>query len=153
MNAVETTAAAAGLQSGEFLGNGDLTIHIRVNDPDFDISASGEDTINENTAANAVGPVKISVIRGSSDVVLGYAGSASLDGVADVGDAGVTKDNNNWCLVFVVDRSPATFDLNDDGIEELYNIANSTTRWQLFNCWNNSSKCCYQLTLQSDNLV
>ena len=35
-----------------------LSLHIRVNDPDFDVSASGEDTINENTAADNVGPVK-----------------------------------------------------------------------------------------------
>jgi hypothetical protein len=32
-------------QSGSFLPNGDLTVHVRVNDPDFDVSASGEDKI------------------------------------------------------------------------------------------------------------
>jgi len=73
---------------GSFLPNGDLTIHVRVNDPDFDISASGEDQINLNTAANAIGPVKLSVIRGSSTVILGYAGGPSArDGTINVGTA------------------------------------------------------------------
>ena len=79
------------IESGDFLASGDLTIHIRVNDPDFDISASGEDVIAENTAAAPVGPIKISVIRGSDTVVLGFAGSASaVDGVIDTGDDAVT---------------------------------------------------------------
>ena len=74
---------------GEFLASGDLTIHIRVNDPDFDISASGEDRIAQNTAAAAVGPVKISVIRGSDTVVLAHAGGpTATDGIIDVGDNG-----------------------------------------------------------------
>ncbi len=78
------------LDGGEFLADGDLSLHIRVNDPDFDISASGEDEIAENTAANPVGPVKISVIRGADEVVLGYAGGpAAIDGVIDVGDNAV----------------------------------------------------------------
>jgi hypothetical protein len=81
--------STSGLQSGEFLGDGDLTIHVRVNDPDFDVSASGEDKIGQNTtsATKPVGPVKVSVIRGSSVVVLGYAGGDSiLPGTIDVGD-------------------------------------------------------------------
>ncbi len=77
----------AGLDSGEFLESGDLTIHVRVNDPDFDISASGEDNIAADTLAAAVGPVKVSVIRGSDTVVLTYAGGpAAEDGTIDVGD-------------------------------------------------------------------
>jgi hypothetical protein len=71
---------SASIASGEYLANGDLTIHVRVNDPDFDVSASGEDTIASNSTSG-VGPVKISVIRGSSSVVLGHAGGpAALDG-------------------------------------------------------------------------
>jgi hypothetical protein len=58
-----------------------LTIHVRVNDPDYDLSATGEDTIATN-ATSGVGPVKISVIRGSSSVVLGHAGGPDvLNGV------------------------------------------------------------------------
>ena len=75
------------LDDGEFLVGGDLTTHIRVNDPDFDVNPVGEDTIAENTASTDVGPVKISVIRGSDEVVLGYAGGpAELAGDIDVGD-------------------------------------------------------------------
>ena len=88
MDSAGTARSAAGLQSGEFLDAGDLTIHIRINDPDFDISASGEDVIAANTTStDPVGPVKISVIRGSDEVVLGYAGGPEvLDGTIDVGD-------------------------------------------------------------------
>lgn len=76
-----------GLGSGEFLKQGNLIVHVRVNDPDFDISASGEDEIAQNTAANPVGPVKVSVIRGANSVVLGYAGGdAVTSGVIDVGN-------------------------------------------------------------------
>ncbi|EPA05174.1 hypothetical protein BG20_I1601, partial [Candidatus Nitrosarchaeum limnium BG20] len=83
--------STSGLQTGggEFLIDGDLTIHVRVNDPDFDTSASGEDKIGQNntSATKPVGPVKVSVLRGSSVVVLGYAGGDSvLPGPIDVAD-------------------------------------------------------------------
>jgi hypothetical protein len=84
MNTADTSASGEGLQTGEFITGGDLIIHIRVNDPDFDISASGEDTINSNVTSTNVGPVKISVIRGSSSVILGYAGGdTALKGTID----------------------------------------------------------------------
>ena len=76
----------AGLSSGDQILNGDLTIHVRVNDPDFNISASGEDTIGTNATGTTtiVGPVKISVLRGSSEVVLGHAGGpTALFGTID----------------------------------------------------------------------
>jgi hypothetical protein len=77
----------ADLDVGEFLNRGDLTVHIRVNDPDFDINPAGEDFINANTTSTNTGPVKISVIRGAAEVVLGYAGGpAVLDGTIDVAD-------------------------------------------------------------------
>ncbi len=77
-----------GFGVGEYLDNGDLTVHIRVNDPDFNISSSSADILAQNTAAG-VGPVKISVIRGSDEVVLGYAGgSTSNNGLIDVDDDG-----------------------------------------------------------------
>ncbi|MBT5280140.1 MAG: hypothetical protein HOL71_03830, partial [Euryarchaeota archaeon] len=77
MNTAGTTRATEGLQTGEFITGGDLLIHVRVNDPDFDISASGEDTISSNSTSK-VGPVKVSVIRGSSSIILGYAGGDSV---------------------------------------------------------------------------
>jgi hypothetical protein len=43
-----------GLDAGEFLNKGDLLIHVRVNDQDFDISASGEDSIAQNVAGTAL---------------------------------------------------------------------------------------------------
>ena len=71
---------------GSFLPNGDLTVHIRVNDPDFDVSANGEDEIAQNTRSLPVGPVEISVIRGSETVILGYAGGPNtIDGTINVG--------------------------------------------------------------------
>ncbi|MGY5152463.1 MAG: hypothetical protein ACW9XA_09385 [Candidatus Nitrosopumilus sp. bin_6a] len=83
MNTADTSRSAQGLQTGEFISGGNLIVHVRVNDPDFDISASGEDTISTNSTDNR-GPVKISVIRGSSSVILGYAGGdAALKGTID----------------------------------------------------------------------
>ena len=72
----------------ETLGNGDLTIHVRVNDPDFDISATGSDSIASDVAGGAVGPVKITVSRGSDEVTLAYAGGSTpqLNGLIDVAD-------------------------------------------------------------------
>ena len=81
-------------RTGEFLVDGDLTVHIRVNDPDFDVNAAGEDYIAANTSNTNVGPVKISVIRGSDHVVLGYAGGpTALAGPIDVDDnaAGIAR--------------------------------------------------------------
>ena len=87
---------------GETLDEGVLTIHVRINDPDFDVSASGEDTIAQDVADignpedrgyidNTHGPVKISVSRGSEVVVLAYAGGdAAKSGTIDVGDNNAT---------------------------------------------------------------
>ncbi len=89
MDTAGTARSVAGLQTGEFIAGGDLLIHVRVNDPDFDVSASGEDSINQN-ATTGVGPVKVSVIRGSSSVVLGYAGGdAVLSGVIDTDNSNI----------------------------------------------------------------
>ena len=89
MNTADSaTRSAAGLQAGEFLGNGDLQVHLRVNDPDFDTSGAGEDFIASNRADIPVGPVEISVIRGSETVILGYAGGPEAnDGRINVGTA------------------------------------------------------------------
>ena len=53
----------------ETVGSGDLTIHIRVDDPDYDVSATGEDQIAENTTTTSNrGPLKIYVARGSDQL-------------------------------------------------------------------------------------
>ena len=79
------------LASGESLSNGDLTIHVRVNDPDYDLSAAGEDTIATGSAGSGA-PVKVSVIRGSETVIIGYAGTtAAVDGTIDTNAAALTS--------------------------------------------------------------
>ena len=78
----------------EFLNGGDLTIHVRINDPDFDISPDGEDSIaTAQDGSDNTGPLKISVIRSSNSVVLGYAGGPDAE-AADiwVGDAPAIGD-------------------------------------------------------------
>jgi hypothetical protein len=83
-------AATTGLETGEYIANGDLTIHVRVNDPDFDVSATGEDQIATGSSGSGA-PVKISVIRGSSTVILGYAGTTSeAKGVIDTDGSDLT---------------------------------------------------------------
>ncbi len=71
-------------EGDENLPIGDLTIHVRVNDPDFDISATGEDKIESGT----VGPVTIKVSRGGSDLILATAGAnttATIGGIVELG--------------------------------------------------------------------
>ena len=59
----------------DYITSGDLVIHVRVTDPDFDTSASSQDKIAVAIGGTKhTGPVKISVIRGSDTVTLGYAG-------------------------------------------------------------------------------
>ena len=73
--------------ANETLGNGDLTIHVRVDDPDYDVSATGEDQIAENTTSSSNrGPIKVYVSRGSEAVVLATAGGdTAQDGVITAG--------------------------------------------------------------------
>ncbi len=66
------------------LPQGDLTIHVRVNDPDFDISGTGEDKIQSGT----VGPVTIKVSRGGSDLILATAGGITTATIGDIPELG-----------------------------------------------------------------
>jgi hypothetical protein len=77
LNAIHATGMTGALSAAnETLGNGDLTIHIRVDDPDYDLSAQGEDQIAENTTTSSNrGPLKIYVSRGSEAVTLATAGA------------------------------------------------------------------------------
>ena len=74
----------SGLQAGEFLPQGDLIVYVTVTDPDFDVSASGKDSIKEDIA-----PVTVTVIRGSEDVQVASIGDADspIDEIAP--DAGI----------------------------------------------------------------
>ena len=106
----------ADIESFETLGNGDLTIHIQVNDPDYDTSATGEDKIAEKvTLSNGTtlerGPVKVTVSRNQDKVVLAYAGGpVDRNGVIDV------ADNNN--AVNIRDLGPIAETTPSSGIFE-----------------------------------
>ncbi|ABX13097.1 hypothetical protein [Nitrosopumilus maritimus] len=84
---IHATGVTSTIDSTEELANGDLTIHVRINDPDFDENPSGEDTMDQDDA------LKISVIRGSDSVVLGYAGASERTGKIDVGGNNGTISN------------------------------------------------------------
>jgi len=64
--------------AAETLNKGDLIVHIRVNDPDFDTSAAGEDKIATDGLVASHGPVKVTVSRGSASAILATAGAASV---------------------------------------------------------------------------
>ncbi len=73
-----------------------VIVHVRVTDPDFDVSASGSDTLGQMVSrttgeGDAYGPLRISVQRGSDNVVLGYAGGPTAAGATGtaVGDRAV----------------------------------------------------------------
>ncbi|QDI89139.1 hypothetical protein Nisw_06175 [Candidatus Nitrosopumilus sp. SW] len=85
---IHATGISSTIDSSEELPSGDLTIHVRINDPDFDVNPSGEDVMNQDDA------LKISVIRGSDVVVLGYAGASERNtGLIDVGGNNGTISN------------------------------------------------------------
>ena len=102
----------------ETLGNGDLTIHIRVDDPDYDLSASGEDKINENTTSSSNrGPLKIYVSRGSDSLVLATAGAdTAQDGVITIGSTPVVKES---AASNTVELGPILETAPDSGVFEL----------------------------------
>jgi hypothetical protein len=130
--------STAGLQSGEFLGSGDLIVHVRVNDPDFDISAAGEDTLASAVAGTAnVGPVKISVIRGSETVILGFAGGPtatngpinvgnSLIGNGQVDNGEVTVTSSNSLFSGSVTGDPSLFVNGAVTITQGVNVVSAT---------------------------
>ena len=86
------------------LDAGILTVHVRVTDPDYDVSGSGQDVIADNTRNAedepiAHGPVKVMVTRGSETVVLGTAGGEDANFRGDTRitlgsatDEGITRE-------------------------------------------------------------
>jgi hypothetical protein len=77
---------------------GDLTVTIAVSDDDINTSASGEDKMNTDLDStlgdDGIGPVKITVSRGSDEVILGYAGgdTASTTQVISVTSTGSYRE-------------------------------------------------------------
>ena len=75
------------LQEFETLGTGDLTLRIRVYDPNYDVSSQKIDEIAKDIHDKAVGPLKISISRDSQKMVLAYAGgNTPNNGLVDVSD-------------------------------------------------------------------
>jgi hypothetical protein len=101
----------------ETIGNGDLTIHIRVDDPDYDLSASGEDKINENTTTSSNrGPLKIYVSRGSDSLVLATAGADTAQvGKITIGSTPVVNSGTQN----TVELGPILETAPDSGVFEL----------------------------------
>ena len=102
----------------ETLGSGDLTIHIRVDDPDYDVSATGEDQIAENTTTTSNrGPLKIYVSRGSDAVVLATAGGDTAQ------NGKITTDGNSvvdgGAVNGTVELGPILETAPDSGVFEL----------------------------------
>ena len=107
----------AGLQSGEFLPQGDLIVYVTVTDPDFDVSASGRDSIALDDA-----PVTISVIRSSQSVTVATIGDTSdpIDEIAPgagIFESSVTiqySDGPHSSLCPSADDSETNTDTDDD---------------------------------------
>ena len=76
---------AGGLKPGEYLPQGDLIVYVTVTDPDFDVSASGKDSI----AVDGDAPVTVSVIRGSQWVTVASIGNTSSPINEIAPDAGI----------------------------------------------------------------
>jgi len=70
------------------LDTGDLTIYIKINNTNFDISPQEVNEISQDMDDNIVGPLKISVLRDSQSMILAYAGgdTPNENGLIDVGD-------------------------------------------------------------------
>ena len=75
------------IQEEHTLGAGDLTLYIRIYDPNFDVSSQEIDKIAQDMDGTAVGPLKISVSRDSQTMVLAYAGGSTTNenGLIDIG--------------------------------------------------------------------
>ena len=98
------------LVPGTYIPNGDLTIHVRINDPDFDESASGEDTIEttvDRDTSKMHGPIKVSISRGADAVVIATAGGPE-DNKGGVITAGtdIKRTANKSEVVFQSDGTP-----------------------------------------------
>ena len=93
---------------GLYLDSGVLTIHVRVNDPDFDVSGSGQDKIAVDSKH---GPVKVMVTRGSEIMLLGTAGAENANS-GQITSGSVVIDET-------IEYGPITETSPDSGIFEL----------------------------------
>ena len=111
--------------AGTYLPNGDLTIHVRINDPDFDVSASGEDKIKTTVERNGVsthGPLKITVSRGASSVIVGTAGAP------DANNGRITTLGTTPIITQVPNSDPPRFISEQVTLTEIVSEGASVTR-------------------------
>jgi hypothetical protein len=111
---VHVRAVGTTLASTETLGDGKLTIHVQVNDPDFDTSATGEDTIASNVTGTNKGPVKVTIKRNTNSMILGYAGGS----IASLGTIDAGADNTGTGVSSVRQLGPIKETAPTSGIFE-----------------------------------
>ena len=93
--AIDTTGLNDDDGNTEVLTSGDVVVHVRVNDPDFNASP-GSDNINQNVTGARYGPVKIMVQRGNDIATLATAGaSVANSGVITSGSAVISAGGEN----------------------------------------------------------
>jgi len=84
----------------EIIETGDVVVHIRINDPDFNPSVIGSDFMNANVSSSSnvdlnYGPIKIMIQRGNDIALLATAGaSVANTGVITSGSAPVPTDSS-----------------------------------------------------------
>ncbi len=100
---------------GRHLDSGILTIHVRVNDPDFDVSGSGQDKI---AVDKPYGPVKVMVTRGSETMLLGTAGAKDANSGQITSGSEIIRDEKTK-EVKTKEYGPITETSPDSGIFEL----------------------------------
>ena len=114
--------------AGDALDQRDLAIHVRVTDADFDISGSGADTlattITRGSGSNEVtgyGPLKITINRGSSETLLGFAGGSTANTapnvipnsqVGTIPSSGVTGEAREYGPIAETAPSSGTFEID-----------------------------------------
>ena len=69
--------------------NGDLTVHVSINDSDFDLASNGVDSIAMVLDEDDVAPLVMTVIRGSQEYQIGTAGGSDKPIVETEPDSGI----------------------------------------------------------------
>ncbi|QUC64888.1 hypothetical protein NsoK4_00975 [Nitrosopumilus sp. K4] len=96
LTAVTKNGDPKAIDSGEQLGPKNTILVVRIDDADYNLSPNGEDRISQNIAGTTNGPVKITVTRSTSSVVLATAGGETANsGVITVGKnvkSGITRE-------------------------------------------------------------
>jgi hypothetical protein len=74
------SSTSGGLKSANVLANGDILVHIRVNDQDYNTSAQGTDHIAVNVNGDNRGPVAVQITRQGQSMLLATAGGPATAG-------------------------------------------------------------------------